>query len=473
MFETLPLLPLSFWVVAILIGIGSLLAINRVRSGTGLPTLAVLATVGAWYIGDVLYNDYVENHLRHFSFKNLDDAWWQVAIFLVIFLFLAPVVHGFMNPKYFGNSSFVMQVWRSGVDNADFQDQLARLFYNCVGVWAFLALIAIIGLQDQVLYYFFPFLGQKMDPWGRGRVGGAFDALSSLGAYYQLFVAGAFGVIAALIKDKRIIFFALLGCLMTWPYYLFDRSRNQILAVTLPAMLTWIFIRYRGNFIKKAVILAACFMVVEAWMAFVLINRVDTTVSAAFGTKGISLQQLEEQKHDGLNMYEELCWINTLMEDGSYEPNWGQRYFAELVNPIPRGVWADKPFIGIDYSIARGQSTNGKGGGDGGVYATVSTGMIGQGVVNFGRLFGPAFAAILMTIWVAVLARLDLTGQKIGHLPLYLFGIILTFNLGRDITFITLYSFCFGWLMILAMQKFTVRKQQKQAILVNQPIPSR
>ena len=57
-------------------------------------------------------------------------------------------------------------------------------------------------------------------------------------------------------------------------------------------------------------------------------------------------------------MYEELCWINTFIKDGTFEPKWGQEYFAEIVNPIPRTLWPGKPMIGIDYAVARGMSWN-------------------------------------------------------------------------------------------------------------------
>ena len=68
--------------------------------------------------------------------------------------------------------------------------------------------------------------------------------------------------------------------------------------------------------------------------------------------------------------------------------------------------------------------------------------------MNFGRFFGPMAAAMLMSCWVAWLARLDLNVQDLGRLPLYSLGLILTFNLGRDITLITLYPFVFGALII-------------------------
>jgi hypothetical protein len=158
-------------------------------------------------------------------------------------------------------------------------------------------------------------------------------------------------------------------------------------------------------------------------------------------------------------MYEELCWITAFMEQDTYHPNWGGRYFAEIVNVIPRSLWAGKPMIGIDYAVVRGQ-----GGGEGnsaGVYATISTGMIGQGVVNFGRFLGPAAAALLMSFWVAVLARLDLNVEKVGRILLYPFGLILTFNLGRDITLITLYPFVFGAVLLWWADRYLPQAQNQ------------
>jgi len=158
-------------------------------------------------------------------------------------------------------------------------------------------------------------------------------------------------------------------------------------------------------------------------------------------------------------MYEELCWISTFIDSGTYKPNWGARYFAEIVNPIPRGLWHGKPLIGIDYAIARGHGQDDDT--QGGVNTTISTGFIGQGVVNFGRILGPMAAAFLMSLWVAFLARLDLNVHALGRLPLYSLGLILTFNLGRDITLITLYPFVFGSLAVWWLdrqQAKTIRK---------------
>lgn len=220
-------------------------------------------------------------------------------------------------------------------------------------------------------------------------------------------------------------------------------------------MLSWALLRVQGGILKKATVLGACFVVVNAWMAFIIANRSTMSITAALKEKGFNLSNKEKTRHEGLNMYEELCWVNTFMESGSYTPNWGARYFAEAVNFIPRTLWPGKPLIGIDYAIARGQ-----GGGDAvgaGVWASISTGLIGQGVVNFGWFLGPFAAALLMGFWVSALARLDLHIQELGRIPLFASGLILTFNLGRDITLITLYPFVFGVVVVWWLDRFYSR----------------
>jgi hypothetical protein len=225
-----------------------------------------------------------------------------------------------------------------------------------------------------------------------------------------------------------------------------------MLAVALPGLLAWVFVRLKSGMFTKIAILVVAFLVTEGWMKFVIQTRSGGDISRAFLQMGVGgvVQQIEdsETKHLGLNMFEELAWINSFIDKGTYAVNNGARYFAELVNPIPRVIWPNKPMIGIDYAIARGQLFSGAGESGAGVGATISTGMIGQGVVNFGPVFGVLAAALLMAFWVAILARQDLKGVKMGRMLLFFIGCVLTFNLGRDITLITLYPFIFGYFML-------------------------
>jgi hypothetical protein len=421
--------------------------------------------VAAWYVGDAFYNDYANNHAQLFEPGILRSAWWQVAWFVSIFLAATPWIHRWINARLLGRRSGVLQLFKYGVGQPVFQRQLTRLFYGCAMIWIILAVIAVIQLRGEAIYFFFPFLGYQANPWGHGRIGAGFDFLSIVALYLQLLIAGIFGVVAALATNRRIRTLALVCCLLSWPFFIFSRTRNTMLAVVIPGVLSWVLLRLRGGVLKKIVVLGGCFLLVNAWMGFVIANRSNTSIVEALKENGFNLDTDEKIHHEGLNMYEELCWINAFIQQGTYNPNWGSRYFAELVNPIPRALWPGKPLIGIDYAIARGQGGGDEGGA--GVNATIATGMIGQGVVNFGRLIGPAFAALLMSFWVAILARLDLQIHQFGRLPLYGLGLILTFNLGRDITLITLYPFVFGVLVVWWLERRHTKalRQPKPRIL--------
>lgn len=419
------------------------------NDGTGIPALLVLGTTAAWYVGDAFYNDYAHYHVLLFDSSTLENAWWQIAWFLAVFLLAVPNIHRWINFRYARRRSGVMHLFEHGVRNPSIQTQLRNLFHGCAWAWSLIALIALIMLKQDIIYFLFPFLGSKASPWSHGRIGAGFDALSIVAFYLQLLCSTMFGVVAALAINRRLRGLALLFCLLAWPYFVFDRTRNNMLAMVIPSVLCWVFLRLRGGMIKKGLVLLSCFVFVNAWMKLVIANRDKSSITDAFFQNGLNGQN--NVHNEGLNMFEELCWISTFLDKGTYQIAWGERYLAEVVNPIPRGLWPGKPLIGIDYAIARGQ---GGGSADAaGVNASVSTGFIGQGVGDFGRFFGPIAAALLMSLWVAWLARLDLNVQAMGRLPLYSVGSILTFNLGRDITLITLYPFVVGALVIWWLER--------------------
>jgi hypothetical protein len=451
MLNVVLLLPYSFWIaLTILLG-GIFYNLGQLRQGIGLPIIAVLGTIGAWYVGDVFYNDYVFNIQSTFSPFTLAIAWWEVALFLVAFLVMAPQMHRYFNRSHLRQSSYVFRLYQFGVGRGDFQENMRKLFYCSLAVWVVLTIIAAIRLGPYTLYYFFPYLGDRADPWGRGRIGGGFDSLLSVCQYVMLFTGMAFGVVAAVSTDLTAAIGAFLLCFLTWPYFLFDRTRNTILVLVVPAVAMFALFRLRVPVVLRVLAFVPFFFAVDIWFSFIISHRSDTTILQALNEQGISLKETQEVHHEGLNMYEELCWINSFIESGAFHPNLGYRYYSELVNPIPRSIWPDKPFIGLDYAVLRGQGDASNTESD--VNATVSTGMIGQGVTNFGRILGPIAAALIMSGWVTLLAYMDLTGHRFGRVLLFGLGLILTFNLGRDITFITLYTFLFGWLLIWIAEK--------------------
>jgi len=444
--------PFSFYFGLGLLVVGLALAWSKRQNGTGIPMLTVLGTVTIWYFGDALYNEYHEYAIC-IGPQYLESAWFQVALFLMAFILLVPMVHRAWNRRLLGESSEFFQLMsRGGIDNQEFQRRLDIAMSLLAGVWFVLMAIALIRTDFDFLGLFAPYISGKTYPWSRGRLGGGLDALLSFANYVQIMITAMFGIIAAISKNKRTRSFALVCFALAAPFYVLDRARNVMLATCLPGLLAWVLLRLKGGIILKASVLAGSFGVIEAWMRFVIDARSKASISLMVSSLGVGgvAQKIEEieTEHKGLTMFQELSWINSFIDRGTYAVNWGQRYLADLANPIPRTIWPDKPMIGIDYAIARGQTFAQASEANAGVGATISTGMIGQGVVNFGVFFGPIFAAFLMACWVAILARQDLMGKKMGRMLLFFIGCVLTFNLGRDITFITLYPFVFGYILL-------------------------
>lgn len=432
-------MPLPFYLTCLaLLGFGVFAWTER-RRGWGLPACMVLATVAFWYVGDVLYNE-LDVYLETIGQASIISAWWQVLWFVVAFGVLVKPVHNLINGSLRGQRSYMMGYIESNhLQDKDVQHRIDVLGAALLFAWVALMAIAVVQVKGNLIGLFAPYLGQKVDPWGRGQIGGGFSAFLSLANYLQIFLAASFGVLAAVAMNPKTRNMALLICFLTLPYYLFDRTRNTMLATVMPGMLAFVFMRLRGTLLRKGLALAACFMVINFWFITVMANRsgmsfdIESAISGEADTK--------EVRHEGLNMLEELAWIDHFMVTGAYLPNMGSRYFAELVNPVPRVIWKNKPTIGLDYAVARGQGAVGP---EGETTATMSTGMIGQGVVNYGRFFGPLASAVLMSLWVALLARQDLQGNNPGRLVIYGTGLILTFNMGRDITLLVIYPFLFG-----------------------------
>ncbi|MFN8706347.1 MAG: hypothetical protein ACK50J_06670, partial [Planctomyces sp.] len=149
---------------------------------------------------------------------------------------------------------------------------------------------------------------------------------------------------------------------------------------------------------------------------------------------------IEDAKHLGLNMPEEMLYINRYQDQGLLTPEWGHEYFAQAANFIPRPLWPGKPFPGEKFAVLRVGYHRGQ------VAATISQGLIGQGVQNFGRWLGPLAPALLMCGLVSLMCRLPRTGDPFLRSCLIIFLMALIPNLGRDLTMFTVWPAIFGYL---------------------------
>jgi hypothetical protein len=423
--------------------------------GWGIPMGVVVATASAWYIGDALYNEYAE-YVQIQGPESLTAAWWEVLLFYIALGVLVPVMNRKINGDLEPRSQIFQMMRNLTIDTEQFQNQVSLICKLLIGPWILLMVLALIRTNIDVVGMFFPYLGSKADPWARGRLGGGIDAIYALAMYVQILLTALFGVVLALSKRKSTMTQAGIIYFLSAPFFIFARTRNAMLAILLPGFMALITLRMKGGMIMRLAVVVLSFLMIDSWFKFVLEHRAKgENIAQAFeaeksrGSDGTDDSVAHKKlKHDGFNIFEELGYINYFIANGTYKVNWGERYFAEVVNPIPRVLWPGKPMIGIDYAIARGMAYGNQAANEGGVACSVSTGMIGQGVVNFGGFFGVLAAALLMAYWVVILARQDLLGQKMGRMLLFFIGCVLTFNLGRDITLITLYPFLFGYFML-------------------------
>jgi hypothetical protein len=127
----------------------------------------------------------------------------------------------------------------------------------------------------------------------------------------------------------------------------------------------------------------------------------------------------------------------------------------ELLNFIPRSIWPSKPLLGIDYAKWRGFESDDEGLG---VNTTISSGVIGGGVLNFGQIVGPVAAGILMAIWNGLLIRWWEQRKSLLRLVLFMLGAALTFNLGRDISLLVLWPVIFGYCFVRLTERWATRR---------------
>jgi hypothetical protein len=161
-------------------------------------------------------------------------------------------------------------------------------------------------------------------------------------------------------------------------------------------------------------------------------------------------------------MIQELCFVDVYLETGGTSPAYGARYLNELLNFIPRIIWPSKPMLGIDYAKWRGYETLDSEEGELGVNTTVASGMIGGGVLNFGQIFGPIAAGILMSLWTGLLIRWWEQRKSLLRLALFMLGLGLTFNLGRDISMLVLWPVMFAYFFVRLTEVWATDRSRQQ-----------
>jgi hypothetical protein len=243
---------------------------------------------------------------------------------------------------------------------------------------------------------------------------------------------------------------------ITLPNFFLSGTRSGFLAVTVPFMITYLFYGRRLLILKLA-ILAIAFFCLKEGFRFVQVFRNEGFREVLASGNPYELMD-EDVRTVGLNMIGELCFVNAYLDSGETTPAYGARYLNEVLNFIPRAIWPSKPLLGIDYAKWRGFEILDSEEGELGVNTTISSGMIGGGVLNFGQILGPVAAGILMALWAGLLIRWWEQRKSLLRLALFMLGAGLTFNLGRDITLLVLWPVVFAYFFVRLAEIWATRR---------------
>ena len=449
---------LSFYLAAVallvLIAESCVRLLNRDSFGI---MVGVYVTVFAWYFVDPFLNpeqyDYLPSSL-------LGQSYWQVLLFLIGFRVFTPVA-----------ARWILRRRSSGIFDTRLTPE--EILVAVGALWFILFSIGIYRMGGDMMSAVFPLDGRGGPTmWGRAAVEtGANGFLISSGGYVFNAVTAFLGV---LVFFQRRTFWRIVAIAMfaiTLPYFFLAGARSHFLAAVVPFIITYLFYGRHPLIIRLAV-LAVAFVCLNEGFKFVVAFRDSGGYREVLASENPYELMNEDARPSGLNMVQELCFVNVYLQTGGTSPAYGARYLNEVFNFIPRVIWPSKPMIGIDYAKWRGFESEHDENGELGVNTTVSSGMIGGGVLNFGQILGPIAAGILMALWTGLLIRWWEQRKSLLRLVLFMLGAGLTFNLGRDITLLVLwpaiFAYCFVRLIeIWAAARFRSLQQPPSFVPAN------
>jgi len=393
----------------------------------------VLCAIASWYLLEAIM---LPNGLR-----NYDQQQYNLGIFYVGLAMVS-----FLLGYHYTSGCSIFPAWGQKITFFDDEKWLWRL----VVMGALIGFAPIVYLTGtNILEMFKGMLGMRAS-WGgilgRGRYGGVRDAFLML----EMFVGGVAPFAAILLLGRNSTYFQRFICLVVvvWPMLRAYGSGTRSSMITSAGALLAILYWKATPALRKKMILGglACAPLLYGLFAALVISR---------GAGEFSWEDRKKAEYVGNEMFRELLFISTKVPSvANYQ--YGYVYYVQLVNPIPRFLWPDKPTLDTGLLMA---SMYGEVDSSGEAFLTVSPGLIGEMYMNFGiiGIIGlSAFGGWLVKGW-------DLIAQLYGHslptLMYYTGGLGVLFIMGRSFTMGMFYG-----LLSLAALAWLIRFCNPQAV---------
>jgi oligosaccharide repeat unit polymerase len=436
--QNIPEQPIFFHLalgLLVLLSIEAALSIGELRWGFAC---LVYMTIGLWYFVDIVYRP---EGYQAYSDGSINVAFMQISIFLLAFRI---AVQGIARPV----PSAVLRAF----DPREFANWETARFL--IGAWLILFVIGM-ARADFSLNAIFPINSRAAwteQMWARPRFGGSWTFLISIADYCYQLLCASFGVIAVATQNRKIRTLMIGLALLTWPMFMLGGARNQLLAVILPTILSFLIIRNWSR-TKQIIFLAVTFVLINSIMLVVIEFRNEGFSSFTWDNNPFFTKKEKIVKHQGLNMLEELMILNEYQERNIMDVEFGGNYFANAVNFVPRGLWKDKPFPGKKFAELRVGYYQGD------VAATISHGLVGQGVTNFGRWLGPSAPAILLACFIAWACSYPTRGHRFLRSMMVMVSLAVIPNFGRDITLFSAWPIVFGAVAVRVFEQYFWKKR--------------
>jgi hypothetical protein len=171
-------------------------------------------------------------------------------------------------------------------------------------------------------------------------------------------------------------------------------------------------------------------MIVALLACTPVLYGLSAAIAASRNEGNFSWESGEKAGYVGNEMFRELLFITSIVPE-KVDYQYGYVYYVQLVNPIPRFLWEDKPKLDTGLLMAdvygsvdsRGEAT-----------MTISPGLIGEMYLNFG-VFGilvlSLFGGWLVKGWDAIA---KVSSYSLPALMFYSAGLGVLFVMGRSFT---------------------------------------
>jgi oligosaccharide repeat unit polymerase len=319
----------------------------------------VLCAMAAWYLLEAIM---LPEGLRQYT-----QAQYNLGLFYVV-LALAGFLGGYHQTS--GCSLFSAL----GEKITFFDDE--RWLWRLVWVGAMIGFAPIVYFTGtQVAELFEGILDMRVS-WGgvlaRGRYGDFRAAILML----EMFIGGvsSFAAILLFRRGSRLVQRLVCGLVVIWPILRAFGSGTRSPLITSVGSLLAVFYWKAAPPTRKKMICAGllCVPLIYGLMAALVISR---------SAGSFSWEDREKAQYVGNEMFRELLFIISKVSSGEIDFQYGYVYYVQLVNPIPRFLWPDKPTLDTAILMA---NSYGAVNATGEAYVTISPGLIGEMYLNFG-----------------------------------------------------------------------------------------